>query len=184
MNAFWTTFVLLSGLLVVVLVGRLMWLNRPQAELRDVPPAPLERLGWIGLGITTAIGAGLLMLVVLVGADFIDVNTTARLTFWVLMLVGFGIWGASWYLIKRRSGGVVVDERDRAILARSFSVESMIVLLMLVAWTIALTEVFSDEGVMPITYLQLIFWSTFIGGAFGRALGIVLGYRREIVVDA
>ena len=184
MNGFWTTLVLLSGLLVVVLVGRLMWTNRPQAEMRDVPPAPLERLGWIGLGVTTAIGVGLLILVVLVGTDFIDANTTARLTFWLLMLVGFGIWGVSWYVIKRRSGEVVVDERDRAILARSLSVESVIVLLMLVTWTIALTEVFSDDGVMPIDYLQLIFWSTFVGGAFGRSLGIVLGYRRGIAVDA
>ena len=184
MNVFWTTLVLLSSLLVVVLIGRLMWINRPQAEMRDVPTAPLERLGWIGLGVTIAVGVGLLILVVLVGADFIGENTTARVIFWLLMIVEFGVWGASWYVIKRRSGGVVVDERDRAILARSLSVESMIVLLMLVTWTIAVTEAFSRDGVMPIDYLQLIFWSTFIGGAFGRALGIVMGSRREIVVDA
>lgn len=55
---------------------------------------------------------------------------------------------------------------------------------MLLTWTIALTEVFSDDGVMPIAYLQLIFWSTFVGGAFGRSLGIVMGYRRGIAVDA
>jgi hypothetical protein len=63
-------------------------------------------------------------------------------------------------------------------------VESVIVLLMLVTWTIVLTEVYSDDGVLPVAYLQLIFWSTFIGGAFGRSLGIVMGYRREIVADA
>jgi hypothetical protein len=78
----------------------------------------------------------------------------------------------------------VVDERDRAILARSLSVESMIVLLSLVVWTVVLTEVYWDEGVAPVGYFQLLFWSTFVGGAFGRSLGIVMGYRREIPVDA
>jgi hypothetical protein len=63
-------------------------------------------------------------------------------------------------------------------------VEAVFVLLALVAWTVTLTEVFWDEGAVPIGYLQLLFWSTLIGGAFGRSLGIILGYRREITVDA
>ena len=69
-------------------------------------------------------------------------------------------------------------------ISRSLSVESMIVLLSLVAWTVVLTEVYWDEGVAPVGYFQLIFWSTFVAGAFGRSLGIVMGYRREISVDA
>ena len=175
MATLWITLAVVGGIAVVAFLGRLVWSLWPQADMAGTPPAPLERLGWIGMGVTTAVGVGLMALVVLVGTDFI---------FWLLMIVGFGLWAASWYVIKRRSGGVVVDERDRAILARSFSVESVIVLLMLLTWTIALTEVFSDDGVMPIAYLQLIFWSTFVGGAFGRSLGIVMGYRRGIAVDA
>lgn len=184
MAPFWITLAVVGGVVVVGFLGRLAWSLWPEADMAGVPPAPLERLGWIGLVVTATIGAGLVVLVLLVGTDFIDESTTARGIFWLLMIIGFGIWGASWYVIKRRSGGVVVDERDRAVLAQSFSVESLIVLLMLVTWTIALTEVFSDDGVMPIDYLQLIFWSTFVGGAFGRSLGIVLGYRRGIAVDA
>ena len=184
MATLWITLAVVGGIAVVAFLGRLVWSLWPQADMAGTPPAPLERLGWIGMGVTTAVGVGLMALVILVGTDFIDENTTARGTFWLLMIVGFGLWAASWYVIKRRSGGVVVDERDRAILARSFSVESVIVLLMLLTWTIALIEVFSDDGVMPIAYLQLIFWSTFVGGAFGRSLGIVMGYRRGIAVDA
>lgn len=184
MTTFWITLAVIGGVAVVAFLGRLVWSLWPEDDMAGLPPAPLERLGWIGLAVTTIVGAGLAIPVVLVGTDFIDENTTARGVFWLLMVLGFGIWGASWYVIKRRSGGVVVDERDRAILARSLSVESVIVLLMLVTWTIALTEVFSDDGVMPIAYLQLIFWSTFVGGAFGRSLGIVMGYRREIALDA
>ena len=61
----------------------------------------------------------------------------------------------------------MVGERDRGILARSLSVESMIVELSLVAWTVVLTEVYWDEGVAPVGYFRLIFWSTFGGGASG-----------------
>ena len=184
MNVFWITLAVLGVLVAVGALGRLIWSLRPQADMGGMPPAPLERLGWIGLGATVVVGFGLAVLVLLVGTDFIDENTTARGIFWLLMILGFGVWAPPWYVIKRRSGGVVVDERDRAILARSLSVESVIVLLMLVTWTIVLTEVYSDDGVLPVAYLQLNFWSTFIGGAFGRSLGIVMGYRREIVADA
>lgn len=184
MATVWITLAAIGGVLVIGIVWRFLWSLRPQPEMSGVPTAPLEKLGWIGVGVTLVIGIGLAILVALVGTDFIDENTTARGIFWLLMIVGFGAWGASWYVIKRRSGGAVVDERDRVVLARSLSVESVIVLLSLVTWTIVLTEMYRDEGVMPIAYLQLIFWTTFVGGAFGRSLGIVMGYRREIVVDA
>jgi hypothetical protein len=184
MATVWITLAVVGGVLVIGIVGRFLWSLRPQPEMSGVPTAPLERLGWIGVGVTLVVGIGLAVLAVSAGTDFLEENTTARGIFWLLMIIGFGVWGASWYLIKRRSGGAVVDERDRAILARSLSVESVIVLLSLVTWTIILTEMYRDEGVMPIAYLQLVFWTTFVGGAFGRSLGIVMGYRREIVVDA
>jgi hypothetical protein len=180
----WIAVVVLVGVAFVTGLARLAWSLRPQADMSGMPPTPLEKLGWIGLGVTTVVGLGLVLLVVLVGSDFIDGDTTARGVFWLLMMGGIAVWAVAWWVIKRRSNGTVVDERDRAILARSLSVESVIVLLTLVTWTVVLTEVYSDEGSLPLEYLQLIFWSTFILGAFGRSLGIVMGYRREIVLDA
>lgn len=180
MSAVGITVAVLVGVACVIGLARLVWSLRPQSGMGGMPPTPLEKLGWIGLGITTAVGLGLVLLVVLVGVDFIDDDTTARGIFWLLMMGGIAVWAVAWWVIKRRAGSPVVDERDRAILARSLSVESVIVLVAPVTWTV----VYSDEGSLPIAYLQLIFWSTFILGAFGRSLGIVLGYRREIAVDA
>ena len=180
----WITLAVLGGVLMVAAIGRSLWTVRPQPEMGGLPPAPLEKLGWVGLAVTTAVGLGLATLVVFEGASFFDENAVARVIFWIVMLGGVGVWGAAWYVIKRTSGQAVVDERDRAILARSLSVESMIVLLSLVTWTVVLTEVYWDEGAVPLAYLQLMFWSTFIGGAFGRSLGIVLGYHREVELDA
>jgi hypothetical protein len=171
------------GLIVVGALGRFLWNLRPQAAMRGLPPTPLERLGWLGLAITLVVGIGMATLVAFQGATGFNEDATSRGIFWILMLAGVGVWVVAWRVANRRHGGAVVDERDRAILARSLSVESMIVLLSLVAWTVVLTEVYWDEGAVPIAYLQLLFWSTFIGGLFGRSLGIVLGYRRETMVD-
>jgi hypothetical protein len=184
MNVVWISLAVLGAILMVGAVGRFVLNLRPQPEMGGLPTTPLERLGWVGLGITSVVGLGLATLVVFNGATGFHEDPTARAIFAILMLGGVGIWMAAWTIIKRRSGGAVVDERDRAILARSISVESVIVLLSLVAWTVTLTEVYWEAGAVPIGHIQLLFWSTFIGGAFGRSLGIVMGYRREITVDA
>jgi hypothetical protein len=127
----------------------------------------------VGLGVVIAID----------GATALE-DSASRWVFWLLLVVGLGIWLTAWDRTTRRNGGPVIDERDRAIVARSFSVESVVVLLSLVAWTVTLTEVFGQDRTMPIAYLQLVFWSTFLAGVFGRSLGIILGYRRETAPHA
>lgn len=184
MTVVWITLAALGGVLALAVVGRSLWSLRPQPEMGGLPATPLEKLGWVSLVVTTAVGSGLAALVAFNGAAFIDDDSIARWIFWILILGGIGVWSLAWYFIKRASGKAAVDERDRAVLARSLGVESMIVLLSIVTWTVVLTEVFWDEGAVPIAYLQLIFWTTFIGGVFGRSLGIVLGYHREVDVDA
>lgn len=184
MNAAWLGLALIGGALALLAVGRFVWNLRPQREMRGIPITPLEKLGWVGLGITSFVGLGLAALVVFEGAAGFHENQSSRLIFWALLMSGIGVWASAWAVIKRRSGETVVDERDRAILAGSLSVESVVVLLSLVAWTVTLTEVYWEAGAIPLAYLQLLFWSTLIGGAFGRSLGIVMGYRREIPVDA
>lgn len=180
MNAVWITLTVLGGIILVVSLGRFAWSVRPQRELGGLPMTPLEQLGWVGLSVTGAIAVGLGILVLVAGVAGFHEAPAARALFWLLLMAGIGVWFAAWAVIKRRSGGIVVDERDRAVLARSFSVESVAVLLSLVAWTVTLTETFWDEGAIPIGYLQLLFWTTVVLGALGRSLGIVLGYRREL----
>jgi hypothetical protein len=184
MSIFWA--ILAIGGIVAALVGllRLMAAWRPDRDARELPTTPLERLGWTGLWVTAAVGTGMVVLVFVNGATRFYEDDTSRGIFTVLLLVGIAVWTAAWWVVSRPRGSAVIDERDRDILARSFSVESVVVIVSLVLWTVGLTEVYWDEGAIPIGYLQLIFWSTFILGAFGRSLGIVLGYRREPTVDA
>ena len=181
------TWIIIASLLAALFVGataRTLARHRPDPDLGGLPTTPLERLGWIGLGVTAALGLGLSVLVAIGGAEGFFDDSPYRFVFWLLLMTGILVWSAAWYAAKRRHGAVVIDERDRAVLARSLSVESMLALLSLVIWTIALTEAFADDGAIPLGYLQLLFWSTLIAGAFGRSAGVVLGYRRGIAVDA
>ena len=69
-----------------------------------------------------------------------------------------------------------VDERDRLIIERSSRAQWLAVIFTLVAWTITLTEIYQDQGQVPIVFLNLIFFSTLIISALAQSLGILLGY--------
>lgn len=184
MQALWIGAGVLGLGVVLVGLARLVGALRPGAEMGDLPATPLERLGLVGLAVTGALGLAMVGLVLARGAEGFAQDGGTSSIFNLLMLVGVVVWVAAWRRLRAPSGSTVIDERDRGIQARSFAVESVLVIVSLVAWTVILTEVFRDEGAVPLGYLQLIFWSTFILGAFGRSLGIVLGYRQEPSIDA
>jgi hypothetical protein len=69
-----------------------------------------------------------------------------------------------------------LDERDRLIIERSSRAQWLAVIFTLVAWTIALTEIYRDQGQVPIAFLKLIFTSTLIISALAQSLGILAGY--------
>ncbi len=180
----WIWIAAVGSVLLVFGLAQFFGASRSGPDMRDLPPTPLERLGRVGLAVTATLGLGLAALVGASGvADFVEDGAT-RAAFYLMLLGGAAVWLMAWRRLRGPAGTTVIDERDRAIQARSFTVESVLVILSLVAWTVTLTEVFWQQGAVPLGYLQLIFWSTFIAGAFGRALGIVLGYRREPSADA
>ena len=72
----------------------------------------------------------------------------------------------------------MVDERDRVIIERSSRTQWLTVIFSLAAWTIILTEIYWDQGQVPITFLNLIFISTLIISTLAQSLGILLGYWR------
>ena len=71
-----------------------------------------------------------------------------------------------------------VDERDRLIIERSSKAQWLAVIFSLAAWMIVLTEVYRDQGQVPIAFLNLIFISTLIISVLAQSLGILLGYWR------
>ena len=69
-----------------------------------------------------------------------------------------------------------LDERDRLIIERSSRAQWLAVIFTLVVWTIALTEIYRDQGQMPLVFLNLIFTSTLIISTLAQSLGILVGY--------
>jgi hypothetical protein len=69
-----------------------------------------------------------------------------------------------------------LDERDRLIIERSSRAQWLAVIFTLVVWTIALTEVYRDQGQVPIVFLKLIFTSTLIISTLAHSFGILAGY--------
>ena len=69
-----------------------------------------------------------------------------------------------------------VDERDRLIIEKSSRAQWLAVIFTLVVWTIALTEIYRDQGQVPLTFLKLIFTSTLIISTLAHSFGILVGY--------
>jgi hypothetical protein len=69
-----------------------------------------------------------------------------------------------------------LDERDRLIIEKSSRAQWLAVIFTLLVWTIALTEVYRDQGQVPITFLKLIFTSTLIISTLAHSFGILVGY--------
>jgi len=71
-----------------------------------------------------------------------------------------------------------VDERDKLIMERSPKVQFWAVLFSIVAWVIVLTEVFWNQGKVPVIYLTLIMISTLVISTIAQSAGILIGYWR------
>ncbi|MFC2010087.1 hypothetical protein ACFLUL_00710 [Chloroflexota bacterium] len=76
-----------------------------------------------------------------------------------------------------------IDERDRLIMAKAPKVQYLAVLFSLVVWTITLTEVFHDQGQVPVIYLTIIMISTLIISTIAQSAGILIGYGRGVSND-
>ena len=69
-----------------------------------------------------------------------------------------------------------IDERDRLIMERASKTQLSGVIISLVAWVIALTEVYWETGQVPIIFLTLIMISVLVISTLAQSLGILIGY--------
>jgi hypothetical protein len=57
-------------------------------------------------------------------------------------------------------------------------VQWLAVIFSLVAWVIALSESYHDEGQIPVIFLYLIFMSILIVSMIAQSIGVLVGYWR------
>jgi len=139
--------------------------------------APLQKRAWYGLiiGIVFTI-AIITVFIVKGGVATFNEDLGFRVivdVLWVGMLVtNLSVVN----LIIRKQGQV--DERDKFIVVRATKVQLLAVILSLVVWMIGLTEIYWDQGAIPIVFPYLILMSTLIVSTLAQSIGILIGYWR------
>ena len=137
--------------------------------------APLQKRAWYSLAIGLALAIALIGVFIAKG----DVTTFDEDLGFRLIVYALWIGVPLAYLIVvnltlRKTGQV--DERDRLIMGRAPRIQWLAVIFSLAAWIIVLTELYWDQGQVPVIYLTLIFISTLIVSTLAQSLGILIGY--------
>jgi hypothetical protein len=139
--------------------------------------APLQKRAWWGLGVGLAFGiASALVFILMGGISAFDEDAGFRAVIDVLWIGGLIANLVIINLTLRKKD--MVDERDRLVMDRAPRVQWLAVIFTLVAWTIALPEVYHTTRLVPSVYLYVVFMSVLIAGTIAYSLGIIIGYRR------
>ncbi len=179
----WSVGALVAGSLILWIVARSVMSRVPDFSDGGKPPSThLQRAArWSLFLAGTPVLAVALMLAVF-GLERATEDAGLRFTLYGLILVSLlAAGGGAWWVARRGrapAGGIVLDERDRAILERAPAVQSVTTILVLAAWTVLLTEHFSATGAVPLVWLQLVFWSCVTVNALGLPAGVLMGYRK------
>ena len=139
--------------------------------------APLQKRALYSLGIGVVLAIALIMVFILKGdVTTFDQDPGLRLTVYAIWIGVPLVYLILVNLTLRKPRQV--DERDRVIMERAPRVQLLAVIFSLVAWVIVLTEVFRDQGQVPVIYLNLIMISTLIISTIAQSAGILIGYWR------
>ena len=71
-----------------------------------------------------------------------------------------------------------VDERDKLIMAWAPAIQWRAVIFTMAAWVIALSEVYHEQGQIPVIFLFIVFMSILIVSMIAQCAGILVGYWR------
>lgn len=179
----WSAAAVAVGGIILWLVARtVMSTVRVPAGDEPAPSTHLQRAcRWsLILAVTPAVMGAFLLAAV--GPERAAADAVLRVALYGLALASLvAAGGGVWWVARRgreNAGGVVLDERDRAILERAPAVQSGATILVLAAWTVVLTERFWSAGAVPVTFMQLVFWSCLLVNLLALPAGVLMGYRK------
>jgi hypothetical protein len=140
--------------------------------------APLQKRAWWGLatGLVFAI-ASLLVFIFMGGIKTFDEDANFRIIIDVLWVGGLVANLVILNMALRKPS--MVDERDKLILDRAPRIQWLAVVFTLVAWVIALNEVYRETDLIPAVFLYVMFMSVLIVSTLAQSLGILIGYWRS-----
>ena len=137
--------------------------------------APLQKRALYGLaiGVVWAI-AIIVVFIAKGGVTAYTEDQGMRVILAALLIGGLLAYFIMMRLTLRKPGQV--DERDRLILGRAPIVQLWAVFISLAVWSIALTEIYWDQGQIPVIFPYLVFMSLFIVNVLAQSIGILIGY--------
>lgn len=139
--------------------------------------APLQKRAYYGLVIGICLAVAILALFLLKGGvSRFDADQGFRLIIDVLWIAGLVTPLVLFWPITRSP--VKFDERDRIIMDRSGRVQWLAIILSLAAWLVILSEAYHTQGLVPVTFLYIMFISILIVSTLAQSLGILIGYWR------
>ena len=139
--------------------------------------APLQKRALYSLSIGLVLAIALVAVFVTRDINTFDTDQGFRLIVYALWIGVPLVYLLVVNLTLRKQGQI--DERDKMIMERAPRIQFLAVLFSLMAWMIALTEAYRDQGHVPIVFLTLIIISTLVIGTLAQSLGILIGYWRE-----
>jgi len=141
--------------------------------------APLQKraLYGLGIGIVWAI-AIIVVFMVKGGVNAYTGDPSMRAILAALFIGGLIAYLAILFTPRRKRGQVeaTMDERDKVIMGRAPVVQLWAVFISLAIWTITLTEIYWDQGQIPVIYPYLISMSLLIVNVLSQSIGILVGY--------
>jgi len=141
--------------------------------------APLQKRAWYGLaiGIVWAI-AIIVVFITKGGVSAYTEDQGMRVILAALFIGGLLAYSVMMITALRKRGQV--DEQDRLIMSRAPVVQLWAVFISLAVWSIALTEIYWDQGQIPVIFPYLVFMSLFIVNVLVQSVGILIGYWRMV----
>ena len=139
--------------------------------------APLQKRAVYGLAIGICLAVAMLVLFLVAGGiSRFDTDQGFRLTIDALWIAGLVTPLVLFRPITRSQASF--DERDKVIMGRSVWVQWLATILSLVAWMIYLTEAYHTSGLIPASFLYVMFISILIVSTLAQSGGILIGYWR------
>jgi len=147
--------------------------------------APLQKRTLLGLMITIPMSVALVAIFMIEGATKFNDDLGMRLLVYGVFIGGMLMYMLLLLILRRRRNKTQAfyDERDLSIARRAGRVQLLAVLVSLGVWSIALNEVYWEEGQIPIVFPYLIFMSSLIVSILAQSVGILVGYWRENAND-
>ncbi len=145
--------------------------------MKDNAVAPLQKRALYSLAMGLVLTIILITVLVLQGdITAFDRDPNVRYVMYAVLIGVPLIYGILMDLTIRKP--TQTDERDRRIVERSSRAQWLAVIFVVVAWTIILTEVYYDRGLVPVPFLTLILVSALVVSPLAQSLGILIGYWR------